>query len=95
MGLTLCRSARCADCPALLALGVHGETRCAVFDRFAQTIAMSMLTMRAARATPKAALLGDTECGPPAHGLPRGRISAVMNSGLRTAFGFGNQLLHA
>jgi hypothetical protein len=60
----------CIDFPALLALGVHGETRYALFKRCAQTVAMSQLSKRAVRATPKAVLLGATQRAPAYSGLP-------------------------
>jgi len=66
------RSALRADCIALLAAGAHGPTRCAACGRYAQTVAVSQKTGRAARAAPAAALLiapHGTAAGPAQPGL--------------------------
>ena len=51
------RSALRADCPVLLDLRAHGKTRYAGCARCARTVAVSQLTMRAARAALKLSLI--------------------------------------
>ncbi len=70
LGLAVWRSVLCTDFPVLLALGMRGETRYALVERFAQTIAASQLLKRASRAIPKAALLGAIQRTPAHSALP-------------------------
>src|SRR5664280_1878154 len=59
--LRLERSARCADCPAMLGLAACRITRYVRFAHCAQTHAASQRWMRAARAAASPALLGAPE----------------------------------
>ncbi len=65
------RSAKCADCTAMLALGSRRVTHCAHCVRCVRANAASQFWMRAARADPSAALLVAPEIAPTGYHLPR------------------------
>ena len=90
-GLMVGRSgAERADCPAVLAAGAHRTTHCAPCGLFVRTSAMRMLTKRAARAAPAAALLGAPQIAPAGSRLPRRWVIGVRCPGGRG----GGQVLH-
>ena len=90
-GLMVGRSgAERADCPAVLAAGAHRTTHYAPCGRFVRTSAMRMLTKRAARAAPAAALLGAPQIAPTGSSLPRRWVIGVRCPGGRG----GGQVLH-
>ena len=60
------------DYPVVLAQGSRRRTRCVRCARSAQTAATSQLTKRAARADPRAVLLGAPEIASAGYRLPRG-----------------------
>ena len=72
-----------ADCPAVLAAGAHRTTHCAPCGRFVRTSAMRMLTKRAARAAPAAALLGAPQIAPAGSRLPRRWVVGMRYLGPR------------
>ena len=72
-----------ADCPAVLAAGAHRTTHYAPCGLFVRTSAMRMLTKRAARAAPAAALLGAPQIAPAGSSLPRRCVIGVRCPGGR------------
>ena len=76
-GLMVARSARCADCTAVLDQGSRRRTRFAHCVRFAQTVATSQSTKRAARADPCPAILVAPQIAPDGHRLARRFFSCV------------------
>ena len=73
------------DCPAVLAQGSHRGTRCVRCALCARTTAMRVLTKRAARADPWAALLGTPEIAPAGQRLARRCAFGVLCSGVQAA----------